>query len=281
MSDLRYFLDFQSHKSWAPIHNDLPLGPTTNMASTSPALRFNLMGPKLYVNTTQVMVGKRPVTGMRFYLEGMKGNRLAIHLQHLSNTPTMLENIIDETNFWRGSEETNDVGFIEAISRKQFSHICTAPVKYNPRWTTRKDVTYIVTGAQLHIKKHDTKNVLHLRLLYSKVSNSLLVKSRWDQVSSEYSQKSSGLLSTLSTSISGANPAKEKPSQAVVVDSSVFPSGPPVQTQKLLKFVDISQLCRGPQNSPGHWLVTGAKLDMERGKICLQVKFSLLNICSS
>lgn len=54
ISDLQYFLDFQSHKIWAPIHNDLPLGPTTNMASQSPALHFNFMGPKLYVNTTQV-----------------------------------------------------------------------------------------------------------------------------------------------------------------------------------------------------------------------------------
>ncbi|XP_021599537.1 MACPF domain-containing protein At1g14780 isoform X2 [Manihot esculenta] len=281
ISDLQYFLDFQSHKIWAPIHNDLPLGPTTNMASQSPALHFNFMGPKLYVNTTQVMVGKMPVTGMRFYLEGMKGNRLAIHLQHLSNTPTMLENKIDETQFWRGSEESNDDGFIEAVSRKMFSHICTAPVKYNPTWTSREeDSAYIVTGAQLHVKKHDSKNVLHLRLLYSKVSDFIVAQSRWVQASSEYSQKSSGLLSALSTSISG-NPAKEKP-QAVVVDSSVFPSGPPVsvQTQKLLKFVDVSQLCRGPQDCPGHWLVTGAKLDLDRGKICLQVKFSLLNICS-
>lgn len=54
ISDLHYFLDFQSHKIWAPIHNDLPLGPTTNMAGPSPALHFNMMGPKLYVNTAQV-----------------------------------------------------------------------------------------------------------------------------------------------------------------------------------------------------------------------------------
>jgi hypothetical protein len=39
-------------------------------------------------------------------------------------------------------------------------------------------------------------------------------------------------------------------------------------------------LCRGPQDSPGHWLVTGARLDLDKGKISLQVKFSLLNIYS-
>ncbi|XP_020534902.2 MACPF domain-containing protein At1g14780 isoform X2 [Jatropha curcas] len=279
ISDLEYFLEYQSHKIWAPIHNDLPLGPTTNMANPSPALHFNLMGPKLYVNTSQVVVGKKPVTGMRLYLEGMKGNRLGIHLQHLSDTPTMFENKMDDTQLWRGSEESNDSGFFELVSRKKFSHICTAPVKYNPAWTKTKDVSYIVTGGQLHVKKHDSKYVLHLRLQYSKVSGFFISQSRWIEASSGFSQKS-GLLSALSTTISG-NPAKET-LQAVVVDSSVFPSGPPVaaQTQKLLKFVDISQLCRGPQDSPGHWLATGAKLDLEKGKICLQVKFSLLNICS-
>ncbi|WCJ33647.1 MAC/Perforin domain-containing protein [Euphorbia peplus] len=287
ISDLKYFLDFQSHKIWAPIHNDLPLGPTTNMSSSCPALHFNLMGPKLYINTTQVTVGKRPVTGMRFYLEGRKGNRLAIHLQHLSNTPSIIQNNIDDTGtpLWRGSEESNNINFFESISSKKFSHISTAPVKFNPEWSSRtKESAFIVTGAQLHIKKHDSKNVLHLRLLYSKVSHTYIAQSRWVQAS-EYSQKSSGsLLSALSTSITGgsSNVSKDKP-HAVVVDSGVFPTGPPVAVlrQKLLKFVDVSQLCRGPQDSPGHWLVTAAKLDLDRGKICLQVKFSLLNISSS
>ncbi|MFQ6629362.1 hypothetical protein Gotur_006616 [Gossypium turneri] len=72
---LVYFLDFQSHKIWAPIHNDLPLGPSPKRASSSPALHFNLMGPKLYVNTSQVIVGMRPITGIRLYLEGFKCDR--------------------------------------------------------------------------------------------------------------------------------------------------------------------------------------------------------------
>uniref|UniRef100_A0A6N2L1Q7 MACPF domain-containing protein n=1 Tax=Salix viminalis TaxID=40686 RepID=A0A6N2L1Q7_SALVM len=54
ISDLHYFLDFQSHKIWAPVHNDLPLGPSTNVASSSSALHFYLLGPKLYVNTSQL-----------------------------------------------------------------------------------------------------------------------------------------------------------------------------------------------------------------------------------
>ncbi|TXG57072.1 hypothetical protein EZV62_018385 [Acer yangbiense] len=280
IADLQYFLDFQTHKIWAPIHNDLPLGPTTNRTTPSPALHLTLMGPKLYVNTTQVTTGKRPVTGMRFYLEGRKCNRLAIHLQHLSNIPTVLENKIHDTHLWRGSEDIADERFFEAIKGKNFSYICTAPVKYDPKWTTGKDAAFIVTGAQLHVQQHKYKSVLHLQLLFSKVTDSFVVQSNWAQSSSEFSHKS-GIFSAISTSITGGNQNKEK-KPFVVVDSSVFPTGPPVpvHTQKLLKFVDTSQLCRGPLDNPGHWLVTAARLELDKGKISLQVKFSLLNSCS-
>ncbi|KAM3327744.1 MACPF domain-containing protein [Capsicum galapagoense] len=281
IADLQYFLDFQAHKIWAPIHNDLPLGPTTNRSIRPPFLHFNLMGPKLYVNPTQVIVGKTPVTGIRLYLEGVKCDRLAIHLQHLVNTPVLLQDKIDDPLTWRGSEDTLDDGYLEAIQWKKFSHVCTAPVKYDPNWAPYENgFSFIVTGAQLHVKKHDTKSVLHLRLLYSKVSNSCIVQSQWMQCASDNSTKSSSsFLSTISGASSIPGFLSQKP---VLVDSGVYPTGPPVpvQTQKLLKFVDTTQLCRGPLDNPGHWSVTGAKLDLERGKICLRVKFSLLNICS-
>ncbi|ESW32436.1 hypothetical protein PHAVU_002G322500 [Phaseolus vulgaris] len=275
MSDLPYFLDYQSHKLWAPIHNDLPLCPATNRTTSSPSLSFNLMGPKLYVNTSKVTAGKRPITGIRLFLEGMKCNRLAIHVQHLLNTPTMLNDKIEDTPLW--SEEISDERFFEAINGKKFSHVCTAPVKYDPRWSSDKDVAFIVTGAQLYVKKHDSRSVLHLRLMFSKVSNFVVVKSSWTQGSSGLSQRS-GIFSVISTSISG----KDQKKPVVVLDSSVFPTGPPVpvQTQKMLKFVDTSQLCKGPQDSPGHWLVTGARLVLDKGKICLWAKFSLLNTAS-
>ncbi|XP_047173604.1 MACPF domain-containing protein At1g14780 isoform X2 [Vigna umbellata] len=275
MSDLPYFLDYQAHKLWAPVHNDLPLCTATNRTTSSPSLSFNLIGPKLYVNTSKVTVGKRPITGMRLFLEGMKCNRLAIHVQHLLNTPIMLKDKIQDTPIW--SEEISDDRFSEAINGKKFSHVCTAPVKYDPRWSSDKDVAFIVTGAQLHVKKHESRSVLHLRLLFSQVSNCVVVKSSWTQGSSGLSQRS-GIFSLISTSISG----KDEKKPVVVLDSSVFPTGPPVpvQTQKLLKFVDTSQLCKGPQDSPGHWLVTGARLVLDKGKICLWAKFSLLNIGS-
>lgn len=280
ISDLQYFLDFQAHKTWAPIHNDLPLGPNRNKALPTSTLNFNFMGPKLYVNTVQVSVGKRPVTGMRLYLEGMKCNRLAIHLQHLSNAPVLLQDRINEPLTWRGTDEIADDRYLEAVQWKKFSHISTAPVKYDPKWVTRKDDAFIVTGAQLHVKNHGGKSVLHLRLLYSKVSNCMVLQSNWMQKASENSIKLS-FLSAISTSISGSLD-KEKMTPPVVLDSGVYPTGPPVpvQTQKMLKFVDTSEICKGPQDNPGHWLVTGAKLDLEKGKICIHVKFSLLYLSS-
>lgn len=49
------------------------------------------------------------------------------------------------------------------------------------------------------------------------------------------------------------------------------------QSGKLAKIVDSSEMLKGPQDLPGHWLVTGAKLGVEKGKIVLRVKYSLLN----
>ncbi|XP_071686411.1 MACPF domain-containing protein At1g14780 isoform X2 [Rutidosis leptorrhynchoides] len=280
ISDLQYFLDFQAHKYWAPVHNDLSLGPTTNRAIKTPALNISLMGPKLYVNSTQVTITKKPVTGMRLYLEGMKCNRLAIHLQHLSDTPVLFQDKISEPLHWRGSEEILDPSFFEPIQWKKFSHVSTAPVKYNPEWASpEKDASFIVTGAHLHVKKHDSKNILHLRLLYSRVSSSCIFRSSWTSGPLNQSHKSS-FMSAISTSFL-VNQDKELRSSDVVVDSGIYPNGPPVEvpTQKLLKFVDMTEICRGPRDNPGHWLVTGAKLYLDKGKIRLLVKFSLLNIC--
>lgn len=68
----------------------------------------------------------------------------------------------------------------------------------------------------------------------------------------------------------------------MIVDSGVFHGGPPmsVQVQRLVKFVDLSEMRKGPQDSPGHWMVIGARLNLEKGKICLQVKFGLLHVVS-
>jgi hypothetical protein len=46
---------------------------------------------------------------------------------------------------------------------------------------------------------------------------------------------------------------------------------------KLLKLVNLKEMKRGPQDMPGHWLVSGAKLDVDGGKLALRVKYSLLH----
>ncbi|WOL20130.1 hypothetical protein Cni_G28932 [Canna indica] len=279
ISELRYFLDFQFHKLWAPMHNDLPLAPMSNRSSPNPALTFALMGPKLFVNTSQVIVGRRPVTGMRLHLEGKKNDRLAVHLEHLSHTPTFIGAETDMVPVWQATDVIADERYYEAVQWKKFAHVCTVPVKYDPRWPTNGGGTaFIVTGAQLYVKVHESTNVLHLRLLYSEVRGCIVSQSQWRRGPSGLSQKL-GFFSAMSTSLSGSI-EKEKQQQCpeVVVDSGIFPTGPPVPvaTQKLLKFVDTSHMCQGPQHSPGHWLVTGAKLEVEKGKIRLHVKFSLL-----
>ncbi|CAN1297294.1 MACPF domain-containing protein At4g24290 [Linum perenne] len=290
LSDLQYFLDFQSHKMWAPIHNDLPLGPVRKITSSSSSLQLSVMGPKLYVNTAQVVVGNRPVTGMRFFLEGMKNNRLAIHLQHLSTTPTILSNALNDavptTTIWRSSDETpGHEAYLEPISGKKFSHVCTSPVTQDDP----SQNSYIVTGAQLHVTTRGGRPVLHLRLQFTKVTGCFIVQSTWAATATSSSSSSELVMASpisgrLLSAISG-NLGKEKEAAvaSVVVDSGVFPTGPPVpvQAQRMLKYVDTCQISRGPADSPGHWLVTGARLGVEKGKLGLQVKFSLLNIATS
>ncbi|KAG2297936.1 hypothetical protein Bca4012_009131 [Brassica carinata] len=288
LMDLQYFLEFSGPRTWAPIHNDLPFGAAPNMASAYPSLHINFLGPKLYVNTTPVTSEKNPVTGMRFFLEGKKCNRLAIHLQHLENTRTTVNEKITDDHIWRGSDEISDSNrYFEPLNGKKFSHVCTAPVKYDPNWiittTANKNpnnVAYIVTGAQLEVKKHGSKSVLHLRLRFTGVSDHHVVQKEW--VHGPGTSKKSGIFSTMSLPlISGGvhhNMVDNKDKNDVILDSGVFPRGPPVPANnKIVKFVDLSQLCRGPQHSPGHWLVTGARLYLEKGKLNVHVKFALLH----
>lgn len=54
----------------------------------------------------------------------------------------------------------------------------------------------------------------------------------------------------------------------------------PLQAQKLVKFVELSEMRKGPGDSPGHWVVIGARLNLEKGKICLHVKFGLIHVVS-
>uniref|UniRef100_A0A0D3F550 MACPF domain-containing protein n=1 Tax=Oryza barthii TaxID=65489 RepID=A0A0D3F550_9ORYZ len=247
--DLQHFLEFQVPLQWAPLFNELILGPQKRKGSY-PSLQFRFLGPKLQVSTSQVSSSHKPVVGLRLYLEGRKCNRLAIHVQHLSSAPSMLgDSLSSSMSEWRESEEVG-AGYIEPIQWKSYSCVCTSKVDYNPEWLKRVPGgrgVFVVTGAQLVTKGTWSRKVLHLRLHY--------------------------------THVPGCAIQRNEPAPAALLNSGVYPDGPPVplQSRKLLKFVDMSEVVKGPHDVPGHWLVTAAKLVKDGGKIGLNVKFALLN----
>ncbi|KAK3414289.1 hypothetical protein EUGRSUZ_I02769 [Eucalyptus grandis] len=269
IDELHQFLEFQLPRQWAPVFSELPLGPQRKRQSTS-SLRFSLMGPKLYVNTTPVDVGKRPVTGLRLYLEGKKSDRLAIHLQHLSSLPKIFQ-LMDDPN-GNFAHESYDRKYYEKVQWKNFSHVCTAPVESD------EDLS-IVTGAQLQVENYGMKNVLFLRLRFATTLGAAVVKRpEWD--GSPGLAAKSGLISTLiSHHFSTVQRPPPRPAE-VNINSAVYPGGPPVPVQapKLLKLVDTTEMTRGPEESPGYWVVSGARLMVEKGKISLRVKYSLLTV---
>ncbi|KAH8481126.1 hypothetical protein H0E87_031168 [Populus deltoides] len=243
LDELHQFLEFQLPRQWAPVFGELALGPDRKQQSNA-SLQFSLMGPKLYVNTTPVDVGKKPVTGLRLYLEDERGGNI--------------------------SDFSSDRRYYEKVKWKSFSHICTAPVE-------SEDDLSIVTGAQFEVGESGLKKVLFFGSNFLEViGTTTLRRSEWDG-SPALNQKS-GIMSTLiSTRFSSAQ--KQPPPQPVVnINSAVYPGGPPVaaQTPKLLKFVDTTEMTRGPQDAPGYWAVSGAKLNVDKGKISLRVKYSLL-----
>ncbi|XP_057542838.1 MACPF domain-containing protein At4g24290-like isoform X2 [Amaranthus tricolor] len=147
LEELHPFLEFQLPRQWAPVFSELPLGPQRRQQNFA-SLQFSFMGPKLYVNTAMVDVGKRPVTGLRLYLEGRKSNRLAIHLQHLSSLPKIFQ--LKEDSYGIFQQDHYDRRFYEKVGWKNFSHVCTAPVEPD-------DDLSIVTGAQLQVGDYGFK----------------------------------------------------------------------------------------------------------------------------
>ncbi|KAF5745097.1 MACPF domain-containing protein [Tripterygium wilfordii] len=267
IEELHQFLEFQLPKHWAPVFGELAVGPDKRQSSAS--LQLSFMGPKLYVNTIPVEVGKKPVTGVRLYLEGKRNNCLAIHLQHLSSLPNSFQ-LEDEPN-GSISHPSNDRRYYEKVQWKSFSHICTAPVESD------EDLS-IVTGAHFEVGDSSLKKVLFLRLQFSKVISAATVRrTEWDG-SPGLAQKS-GIISTLISTRFSTAQKQTPPPLDVNINSALYPEGPPVPAQatKLLRFVDTTEMTRGPLDSPGYWVVSGAKLHVEKGKISLRVKYSLLS----
>ncbi|MCD7469005.1 hypothetical protein HAX54_007619 [Datura stramonium] len=107
---------------------------------------WSFRSQELYVSQEQVSVGRKPVTGMRLYLEGSKGNRLCIHLQHLVSLPRILQ------PYWE-------------------SHIA---IGAQSGAGSGKNKIVDVTGSQLGVWDFGSRNVLHMRLLYSRLPGCLL-----------------------------------------------------------------------------------------------------------
>uniref|UniRef100_A0A2P2JT54 Uncharacterized protein MANES_16G030700 n=3 Tax=Rhizophora mucronata TaxID=61149 RepID=A0A2P2JT54_RHIMU len=274
IEELQQFLEFQLPRQWAPVYGDLPLT-LRPRKQASPTLRFTLMGPKLYVNTMQVDSGNRPVTGMRLYLEGKRSDHLAIHLQHLSTLPNIVQLSNDQS--YEHINEPVEQPYFEPVNWSIFSHVYTAPVQYNG--SQIDDSTSIVTKAWFEVKLVGMKKVLFLRLGFSMVTSASTRRSEWDGPSTL--SRKSGVFSMISTRLSARLNPPEKPVK-VDVNSAVFPGGPPSlqRAPKMSNFVDTKETVRGPEDPPGYWVVTGAKLCVENGKISVKAKYSLLTIMS-
>ncbi|CAL5345015.1 unnamed protein product [Camellia sinensis] len=273
IEELNQFLEFQLPRQWAPVYGDLPLAPRRKR-QVSPSLQFTFMGPKLYVNTAKVDSGNRPVTGIRLYLEGKKSDHLAVHLQHLSTLPQSLQ-LLDDPSY-KPIDEPNERGYFEPVKWSIFSHICTAPVQYDG--ARIDDSASIVTKAWFEVKVVGMKKVLFLRLGFAAVASARIRRSEWDGPGT-LSRKSGFMSMLMSTTFSTAMIPPEKPTK-VDLNSGVYPGGPPLpkRAPKLMFFVDTKEMVRGPENSPGYWVVTGAKLCVEGGRITIKAKYSLLTI---
>ncbi|KAG9136857.1 hypothetical protein Leryth_024096 [Lithospermum erythrorhizon] len=255
IEELRYFLEFQVPQLWAPVH-DRVLG-QPRKEPVCPSLQFSMMGQKLYVSQEQVTVGRRPVTGMRLCFEGAKQNRLCIYIQHLASLPKILQpyweaHIAIGAPKWQGPEE-QDSRWFEPVKWKNFSYVSSAPIESPDTFIGDFSGVHIVTGAQLGVWDFGSRNVLHLKLLFSRLPGCTIRRSIWDHSPDDKSKKAYN-----------------------TADTSSHTRGNTSST-KLAKFVDMSETTRGPEDTPGHWLVTGGKLGVEKGKIVLRLKYSLLN----
>ncbi|THU72975.1 hypothetical protein C4D60_Mb04t17890 [Musa balbisiana] len=259
IEELRYFLEFQVPWIWAPVREEFP--GHQRKEPVCPFLQFSIMGQKLYVSQEQVSVSRKPVTGLRLFLEGAKQNRLCIQVQHLASLPKMLQPYWDAhvaigAPKWQGPEE-QDSRWFEPVKWRNFSHVTTAPIENNETFISDLSGVFVVTGAQLGVWDFGTKNVLYMKLLYSKVPGCTIRRSLWDH-------SPDGSKNKLKRLPSGTSMSSDESSS----DSDLG---------RLSKFVDMSEMKKGPDDVPGHWVVTGGKLGVEKGKIVLRVKYSLLN----
>ncbi|CAJ2676763.1 unnamed protein product [Trifolium pratense] len=258
IEDLHKFLEFQLPRQWAPVLGETHFDSYWKH-KVKTWLRFSIMGPKLYINTIPVDVGNRPVTGLRLQLEGSRSNRLAIHLQHLASLPKSLP--LADANAYL-SCNSYSCNFHKKVKWNCFLYVCTAPVESD-------DSLSIVTGAQLQV----AKKCLLLRLCFSKIIGATVQKPpEWDQYRSNWD------FTSFITKVGNRN--HPKPGDVFISSVPHNVNLPvPINAPKLQRYVDLKEIIRGPQDTPGYWAVSGARLSVHNGKICLLAKYSLLSFC--
>ncbi|KAK1326170.1 MACPF domain-containing protein NSL1 [Acorus calamus] len=159
------------------------------------------------------------------------------------------------------------------------SHVCTAPVQYCGS-RIGDSAAAVVTRACLEVRSIGMRKVLFLRLGFSTVASARIRRSEWVGPVT-LSRKSGSISALISTRFStGQIPTTPPKPGKVDLNSAVFPGGPPGRTVKFARLVDTAEIVRGPENPPGYWVVTGAKLCVEGGIISLKVKYSLLTVIS-
>lgn len=164
---------------------------------------------------------------------------------------------------WVGPEE-QDSRWFEPVKWKNFSHVSTAPVENPETFIGELSGVFIVTGAQLGVWDFGSRNVLYMKLLYSRLPGCTIRRSLWDHCPTGNYNKAKKAAAPGNSPDFGSGDSSSGSSEGTTGG-------------KLAKFVDISEMCKGPQDPPGHWIVTGGKLGVEKGKIVLRVKYSLLN----
>ncbi|KAK4800358.1 hypothetical protein SAY86_020845 [Trapa natans] len=266
VEELRYFLEFQITRVWAPLQDIIP--GTQRKEPVCPSLQFSMMGQKLFVCQEQISVGRKLVTGLRLRLEGKEHNRLCVHVQHLASLPKFLQPYWDShmaigAPKWVGPEE-QDSRWFEPVKWKNFSHVSTAPLENPEAFIGELSGVSVVTGAQLGVWDFGSRNVLYMKLLYSRLPGCTIRRSIWDHSPAGNRNKAK------KAAAAGSSP-DSAPGDSSSASSEATTGG------KLAKLVDMSEMCKGPKDPPGHWLVTGAKLGVEKGRIVLRVKYSLLN----
>ncbi|KAL7231056.1 hypothetical protein ACSBR2_009351 [Camellia fascicularis] len=115
---------------------------------------------------------------------------------------------------------------------------------------------------------------------FSHVIGDVVVKApTWDG-SSVLAQKS-GIISTL-ISMYFSMPAQKPPPcpSDININFALYLDSPSIvaQAPKLLRFIDTTKMTRGPQDPLGYWVVSGARLVVDKSKISLHVKYSLLTV---